>query len=81
MLLGAGRLVATQTEMIAAMPKTTTSGSCLERLLMSGLFRRYVECLIVVCAPWVLLTEQKATDMLGGDDGVDLRLHRRPVPR
>ena len=34
--------------------------SCLTRLLMSRVFRRYVECLTVVFFPWVLLTEQEA---------------------
>lgn len=55
--------------------------NCLERLLMSGLFRRYIECLTVFFFPWVLLSEQKAGDILGGESGVDLRLHRRPLPR
>ena len=60
---------------------TQASGGCLERLLMSRLFRRGVECLIVVWFPWVLLTEQESTDVLGGNYSVDLRLHSRPVPR
>ncbi len=62
-------------------PKTTTNGGCLERLLMSRLFRRYVECSIVFFFPWVLLLEQEATDVMGGGYSVDLRLHRRPLPR
>ncbi len=69
-------------EMTAVTPKTMTEGGCLERLLLSGLFRRYIECLIVICAPWVLLTEQEAGEIVGGkDDEVNLRLHRRSVPR
>ena len=34
--------------------------TCLERLLMSRMFRRYVESAIVFWFPWVLLTEQPA---------------------
>lgn len=56
---------------------TKTRETCLERLLMSGLFRRYVECLTVVFFPWVLLTEQEAK---GGDWDVDLRVHSRSLP-
>jgi hypothetical protein len=41
-------------------PTTADEGTCLERLLLSGLFRRYVECTIVLFFPWVLLTEQPA---------------------
>lgn len=36
---------------------------CLERLFMSTLLRRYVECMIVVWCPWVLLTEQEAEEL------------------
>ena len=50
------------------MPKTKES--CLERLLMSRLFRRYVECLIVVFFPLVLLTEQEAEELMGDDRDV-----------
>ena len=59
----------------AHLAKTTTRETCLERLLMSELLRCSVGCLIVLFFPWVLLTEQKATDMLGGDDdeGIPLR--------
>ncbi|KKK53562.1 hypothetical protein LCGC14_3093520, partial [marine sediment metagenome] len=39
---------------------------CLERLLMSRLVRRYVECVIVVWFPWVLLTELPAEELIGG---------------
>ena len=61
-----------------SMAKTTqVRGACLERLLMSGLFRRYVECLTVVFFPWVLLTEQEEK---GGDWDVDLRVHSRSLP-
>ena len=41
--------------------------SCLSRLLMSRVFRRYVECLTVVFFPWVLLTEQEPKTMEGWD--------------
>ncbi len=34
----------------------------LERLLMSRMFRRYVECITVVWFPWVLLSEQEAKE-------------------
>lgn len=47
---------------------TQAREGCLERLLMSRLFRRSIECLIVVLFPWVLLTEQEAEDLMGGDD-------------
>jgi hypothetical protein len=58
--------------------------SCLESLLMSRIFRRYVECLIVVWAPWVLLFEQPATTMedmegRGEDETEDLHIYSGPV--
>ena len=39
---------------------STESESWLEKLLMSRMFRRYVECLTVVLCPWVLLLEKDA---------------------
>ena len=39
--------------------------SCLTQLLMSRLFRRYIESLIVVFFPLVLLTEQEAKEVEG----------------
>ena len=41
---------------------------CLARLLMSRMFRRYVECVIVIWNPWVLLLEQPAVTMQGSDE-------------
>ena len=70
MFLGVARSVATRTGMTAVMAKTTS----LERLLMSRLLRRYVECLIVVFFPWVLLTEQEAKAIEGGDWGASVPL-------
>ena len=35
---------------------------------MSRMFRRYVECLIVVLCPWVLLLEQDAEEQEGWDE-------------
>ncbi len=40
----------------------------LERLLMSRMFRRYVDSAIVFWFPWVLLLEQPAVTMQGSDD-------------
>ena len=37
--------------------------TCLERLLMSRMFRRYVECVTVVLFPWVLFLERPAVTM------------------
>ena len=42
--------------------------NCLACLLMSRMFRRYIECLIVVWNPWVLLSEQEAETMEGRDE-------------
>ena len=60
----------------------------LERLLMSRMFRRYIECAIVVWAPWVLLFEQPAATMeeLEGreehdNETQDVYLHSRALPR
>ncbi len=49
--------------------------NCLERLLMSRMFRRYVECLTVVFFPWVLLTEQESEDLETTDPLVNLCRH------
>jgi len=38
-------------------------GEPMSKLLMSRWFRRYVECLIVVWCPWVLLLEMDAKTM------------------
>ncbi len=56
----------------------------LESLLMSRMFRRYIECLIVVWAPWVLLLEQPPVTMedmegSGEDETEGLYIHSRPV--
>ena len=45
----------------------TDEGGCLERLLLSGLFRRYVECVTVLFFPWVLLSELPAEELMGGN--------------
>ncbi len=50
------------------MLKTRTKGGCLERILLSGLFRRYVECWLVVWFPWVLLTELPAEELIGSEE-------------
>ena len=42
--------------------------SWLEKILMSSMFRRYVECLVVVLCPWVLLLEQDAEEGWDEDD-------------
>ena len=39
--------------------------TCLERLLMSRMFRRYIECVTVVWFPWVLFLERPAVTMEG----------------
>ncbi len=57
--------------------------SCLEHLLMSRMFRRYIECVTVVLFPWVLLSEQEAETMEGSDEddeAEDLYLHSGAVP-
>ena len=38
--------------------------TCIERLLMSRMFRRYVESVIVFWCPLVLLSEQPAVTMM-----------------
>ncbi len=46
----------------------TDEGGCIERLLLSDPFRRYVECLIVVWFPWVLLSNLPAGELMGDEE-------------
>jgi hypothetical protein len=52
---------------------------CIERLLTSRMFRRYVESWVVVLFPLVLLMEQPAETMDGRRGGYDEDLPCREV--
>ena len=51
----------------------------MSELLMSRWFRRYMESLIVVWCPWVLLLEMNAVTMSGEGGGYDEDIPGRKV--